>query len=163
VRYVLAFAGGIAIGMAVLTVLAVSVPEMAPLERSLLYGALGMNGDRCATRSVPVEFESPGVSGRASVRYCAENVLVELGLSSDDEISVTLSYDERLDFREIRALRAADHSLRTADSTAELRHSGESSYEIALVDYTESRLPLTVRVTSGGILLFEGTLPPERE
>jgi hypothetical protein len=90
-------------------------------------------------------------------------VFVELGLHSDDEISVTLSYDGSLDLAEIRALQVADHSLRAIGNSIELKHSGDGTYEIALSDDTESRLPLTMRVTSGKTLLFEGTLPPRRE
>lgn len=162
-RYALAFAGGIAVGMIVLTILALSVPEMAPLDRSLLYGALGLGGDRCAVRSAPVEFDSPGVSGRARVIYCAEHILVELDLSSREEVSAVLHYDESVGFEEIRALRAADHSFRAVGSGAELRHSGDGSYEIVLTDYTESRPPISLRVTSDGELLFEETLSPERD
>jgi hypothetical protein len=161
-RYACAFAAGLVVGIALFTVLVLTVPPMVPGERSLLYGALGM-GAGCAATSEPVSFEAQDASGRASVLYCAASVLVELDLSSRSDLLVEIVFDERVDFDGFRALQSGDHSVTVAGNSVELTHSGDRSYELMLTDDTESRLPVRMRVVSGDRLLLEETLPPMRK
>ncbi|MBN2565817.1 MAG: hypothetical protein JXB46_08905 [Candidatus Eisenbacteria bacterium] len=163
VRYAFAFAGGLVLGIVLFTLLAVTVPQMAPAERSLLYGALGMGGGSCVVWSSPLTFDVWDVSGEARVRYCAESIVVELDVRSQSEVKVVLSYDEEAGFEGFRAPQRGDHSLRVAGHRAELAQIGSGHYEFVFSDYTESRRPLVLSVLSGDGVLFEGTLPPMRE
>jgi hypothetical protein len=161
-RLACAFAGGIAVGLGLFALLSVTLPQMLPGDAASLYGTVG-GGERCFVAADPVSFDVPGASGRASVRYCAETVTLELSLSSESEVVVVLSYDERVDFDGLRALQAGDHAIRVTGHRAELTHAGTRDYDLSFTDYSESHLPMRMSVLEAGRTVFESSVPPGRE
>jgi hypothetical protein len=159
-RPAFAFAGGVAVGLVLFAALSFTLPRMMPGDNDHLFGTLG---GRCYVTTEPVSFDVPGASGRASVRYCAENVTLELSLASESEVLVVLSYDEEVDFDHMRALSPGDHAIRVSGHRAELTHAGNRDYDLFFTDYTESHLPMRMRVIADGRPVFDGTVPPGRE
>jgi hypothetical protein len=160
-RLAYAFTCGIAVGIGLFAVLSLTVPQLVPGDGAHLMGTMG--GERCFVAGEAVTFDVPGASGSASVRYCSESVTLELSLESASEVVVVLSYDDRVDFDGIRALQSGDHAIRVTGHRAELTHAGDRDYDIYFTDYTESHLPIRMRVLSGGRSIFESNVPPGRE
>ncbi|HYW68593.1 MAG TPA: hypothetical protein VE960_03240 [bacterium] len=161
-RLAYAFAGGVAVGLVLFAALSVALPRMGtvPGGGSDLFGTMG---GRCFVATDPVSFDVPGAAGRASVRYCAETVTLELSLSSDSEVVVVLSYDDEVDFDGVRALQPGDHAIRVTGHSAELTHAGTRDYDLYFTDYTESHLPMRMSVMAAGMPVFESSVPPGRE
>jgi hypothetical protein len=159
-RPAFAFAGGMAVGIAVFALLSISLPGVIPSDGSRLFGTMG--GSRCYMEG-PVSFDAGGVKGSANVRYCAENITVGLSLASESEVEVELSYDEGVDFEGLRTFQAGDNSLGVSGHRAELTHSGTRDYELYFTDYTESHRAMRLRVMEGGHPVFESSVPPGRE
>ncbi len=157
-----AFAGGIAVGLCLFVLLSVTLPQMVPGDTANLIGTVG-GGGRCFVAADPVSFEVPGAAGRASVRYCAEAVTLELSLSSESEVVVVLSYDDDVEFDGLRALQVGDHAVRVTGHRTELTHTGTRDYDLFFTDYTESHLPMRMNVFAAGQLVFESSVPPGRE
>ncbi len=157
-----AFAGGVAVGLCLFVLISVTLPQMVPWDAANLVGTIG-GGERCFVVADPVSFDVPGASGRASVRYCAETVTLELSLSSESEVVVVLFYDEDVDFDGLRALQGGDHAIRVMGHRAELTHTGTRDYDLFFTDYAESHLPLRMSVLAAGRSVFESSVPPERE
>ena len=161
-RLAYAFTGGIAVGLGLFALISVTLPQMVPGDAANLMGTIG-GGGRCFVASDPVSFDVPGAAGRASVRYCAETVRLELSLSSESEVVVVLSYDDGVDFDGLRALRGGDHAIRVTGHRAELTHTGTCDYDLFFTDYTESHLPMRMKVFAAGRSVFESSVPPGRE
>ena len=162
VRVAYAFAGGVAVGIGLFALISITLPQMVPGDAANLYGTIG-GGERCFVAADPVSFDVPGAAGRASVRYCAETVTLELSLSSESEVVVVLSYDEEVDFDGLRALQAGDHAVRVTGQQTELTHIGTRDYDLFFTDYTESHLPMRMNVLAAGRSVFESSVPPGRE
>ena len=161
-RAAYAFSGGIVVGLALFALLSLTLPQMVPGDGANLLGTMG-GGQRCFVAADPVSFDVPGATGRASVRYCAESVTLELSLSSESEVVVVFSYDDEVDFDGLRALQAGDHSVSVRGHRAELTHAGTRDYDLFFTDYTESNLPLRMSVIADGRSVFESSVPPGRE
>ena len=161
-RLAFAFAGGVAVGIGLFALLSVTLPQTVPGGAANLMGTIG-GGERCFVGADPVSFDVPGAAGRASVRYCAETVTLELSLSSESEVVVVLSYDEEVDFDGLMALQAGDHAVRVTGHRTELTHIGTRDYDLFFTDYTESHLPLRMSVLAAGRSVFESSVPPGRE
>lgn len=161
-RPAFAFAGGMVVGLGLFLLISATLPHMVPGDAANLLGTIG-GGERCFVAADPVSFDVPGASGRASVRYCAETVTLELSLSSESEVIVVLSYDEDVDFDGLRALQGGDYAIRVMGHRAELTHTGTRDYDLLFTDYAESHLPLRMSVLAAGRSVFEGSVPPERE
>jgi len=160
-RLAYAFAGGVAVGLVLFAAFSVTLPHMAPGDGADLFGTMG--GGRCFVAAEPVSFDVPGATGRASLRYCAETVTLELSLSSDSEVVVVLSYDDGVDFDGVKALQPGDHAIRVIGHSAELTHAGTRDYDLYFTDYTESHLPMRMSVVAAGRSVFESSVPPGRE
>ena len=155
-----AFAGGMVAGLCLFVLISVTLPHMVPGDAANLVGTIG--GERRLVGD-PVSFDVPGASGRASVRYCADAVTLELSLSSESEVVVVFSYDEDVDFDGLRALQSGDYAVRVMGHRAELTHTGTRDYDLFFTDYAESHLPLRMSVLAAGRSVFESSVPPERE
>jgi hypothetical protein len=158
-RPAFAFAGGVAVGLVLFAVLSATLPGMLPGDAGRIYGTIG---GRCYVEE-SVSFDVPGGSGQARVRYCAETVTVGLSLSTESEVVVVLSYDDEVDYDGFKAFQPGDHALRVSGNRAELTHSGTRDYDLYFTDYTESHLPMRLRVMEEGRSVYESSVPPGRE
>lgn len=163
VRYAYAFAAGAVIAICAFVVVSVTVPGFVPADPDDLYGTLGAGHESCKWLAEPVEFSAPGVFGSADVAYCGSGVTLDLVLSSDDRIEVVIEHGLDMSLEGMGALRAGSHILRASDGSIELEHAGDRDYRFQFSHAGRDRPPLRIRVSSGGRLVFEGSVPPERD
>lgn len=162
-RFAYAFAAGVAAGFVIFIALSLTVPQVVPGNPSELMATLGIGGERCFPAADHVSFDVQGASGAAAVHYCAENVTVDLSLTAASEVVVVFTHDAEVDFEALRALQSGDHAVRVVGDRVELTHSGTRDYTILYSDYTESHLPMHMRVLAADEVLFESSVPPGRE
>lgn len=164
VRYAYAFATGAVLAVCVFVVVSVTAPGVVVLPGGSdeLYGTLGIgNAGRRFTE--PVEFCAPGACGSVGVAFDGSRVTLDLSLSSRSELEVVIGHVPDVSFEAMGALQDGSHAVRASGRSVELTHAGDRDYRFLFADPSGDRRPLHIRVTSGDSLVFDCTVPPERD
>jgi hypothetical protein len=159
--YALAFAAGLAAGIVIISLVYRFIPIGPPGGLEQLRGTISAVEQTDLAKSEPVDFELPGITGGAILKYTEEQILAELDVASDREITVVLHYSEAVHFDGYQALEPCDHRIKITRAGVELTHTGACSYIITLGDSHRAQPPIDIQIYAEGGLLFEKTIHPQ--
>ena len=159
-KYVYAFAGGLAVGVA-LFVLISSTPS---LDSDQLTGTMMQRGQQNKLKTIKnLEINRDGVTGKIEVKQSAEIVRMELTLASTQPIELTISFDEQqLGFASL-AMREGS-TLGEAiliPGAAKFSHAGPKSYAVVLTKKNRTASKLEFKIARAGEVLEEWTIAVE--
>jgi anti-sigma factor RsiW len=161
-NYVYAFAGGLAVGVA-LFVLA-SQTTMPPLDADKLSGTMLRRDRQSEFETIKsLEIDRDGVTGKIEVQQSAEAVRAELALVSTQPIALALSFDEqRLGFTSLAVLEGpALGEAILISGAAQWTHVGQKRYALVLTKKERASSKLEVKIVRAGSLLGEWAIPVE--
>jgi hypothetical protein len=161
-KYVYAFAGGLAVGVA-LFVLA-SQTAIPPLDSDKLSGTM-IQRDRSSEFKTLKSWEinRDGVTGKIEVQQSAEAVRAELALASTQPLELTISFDaQRLGFTSLTMLEnAALGEAILISSAVQLTHVGQQRYALVLTKKERAASKLEFKLVRAGELLDEWAISVE--
>lgn len=159
-KYVYAFAGGLAVGVA----LFVLVSPTPSLDSEQLTGTMIQHDEKNALRTIKeITINRDGVTGSLAVQQSAEAVRTELALDSTQPIELTLSFDaQQFGFTSLTMLNdAALGEAILIPSAVQLTHSGRKSYVIDLIKKDRAPSKLEIKIVRAGELLEEWAIAVE--
>jgi len=159
-KYVYAFAGGLAVGVA----LFVLVSPTPSLDSEQLTGTMIQHDEKNALRTIKeITINRDGVTGSLAVQQSAETVRTELVLDSTQPIELTLSFDaQQFGFTDLTMLNdAALGEAILIPGAVQLTHAGQKSYAVGLTKKDRTAGKLEIKLVRAGEVLDEWTIAVE--
>jgi len=161
-NYVYAFAGGLAVGVALFVL--VSQTTMPPLDSDKLSGTMIQRDRQSEFKTFKsLEINRDGVTGKIEVQRSAEAVRAELALASTQPLELTISFDEQqLGFTSLTMLEnAALGEAILISSAVQLTHVGQKRYAVVLTKKGQTASKLEFKLVRAGGLLDEWAVSVE--
>jgi hypothetical protein len=129
-----------------------------PLDVTPFYGAMSLDRARVGSS---IGIDIPGAKGTITIRRDESRVLSDLEISSEGEIEVVLLYGGTpLKFLAGDLAKASSNGVSVKGREVHVRNQGEGTYHILYALQEDPTSPVTVRILSGGRVLFEKGIPP---
>ncbi|MCG3118328.1 MAG: hypothetical protein ALAOOOJD_00507 [bacterium] len=161
-NYVYAFAGGLAVGVALFALF--SQTTLPSLDSDQLTGTMIQRDDKEALQTIKnLEINREGVTGKIEVKQSVEMVRAELRLDSAQPIELTISFDDQqFGFTSLTML--DDSALGEAiliPNAVQLTHAGQKRYAVVFTKKDRGASKLEIKMVGAGALQEEWVVPIE--
>jgi hypothetical protein len=116
-----------------------------------------------ATTSGSIPIDLPGIEGHTRAIYVEDHILVQLSLTSQEQVQVKVRYDERAECESFRSSSPGSCDLTITGRELELSHSGVGDYDILLQYAERIQPPIEMQIITDGTVLSELSIEPRLE
>jgi len=160
-RYAAVGAAGIVIGIMGYHLIKNGSGATEPVDIKQFYGSIAA-GDS-GLPGYALEIDVPAAKGTVTVRRNDASVLSELSIDSAGEVEVVFEYGgSPIEFAAGKLSENPSNQVAIEDREVHVRNRGKGTYHILFSLHDDPASPVTVRVLSGGSVLFEKEVSPSR-